>query len=87
MNPGPVETDRWENLLKKWSIKEGSPVEDIRRKHLARIPLGRFAKPKDIGSMVVFLASKEAAYLTGAMINLDGGMSMVSQPFLCCQLH
>lgn len=43
---------------------------------LQHIPLGRFGKPEEIASVVRFLVSDDAAYITGQTINLDGGMVM-----------
>jgi 3-oxoacyl-[acyl-carrier protein] reductase len=43
---------------------------------LAQIPLGRTARPEDIAPAVVFLASEAAAYITGQVLNVDGGMVM-----------
>jgi len=47
---------------------------DQARATLNEIPLGRFGKARDIGGVVVFLASPAAAYITGAEIPVDGGM-------------
>jgi len=44
----------------------------------AGIPLRRFGSPRDIGHAVVFLASEEAAYITGAMLYVDGGVILAS---------
>lgn len=43
---------------------------------LARVPLGRLGKPEEIAATVAFLASPGAAYITGATINVNGGMYM-----------
>jgi 3-oxoacyl-[acyl-carrier protein] reductase len=44
-----------------------------RQKFIAGIPLGRFSKPSDIAAAAVFLASDEAAFITGACLEVDGG--------------
>jgi 3-oxoacyl-[acyl-carrier protein] reductase len=38
------------------------------------IPLGRYGKPEEYGAVVAFLASERAAYITGSVIRVDGGM-------------
>lgn len=50
--------------------------EDIRGKMLAAIPLERFGAPDDVADAVLFLASDAAAYITGQVINVSGGMVM-----------
>jgi 3-oxoacyl-[acyl-carrier protein] reductase len=44
--------------------------------YLQRIPLNRFAEPADVADAVLFLASKEAAYITGQTLVLDGGLTL-----------
>jgi 2-keto-3-deoxy-L-fuconate dehydrogenase len=51
------------------------PVE-ARRQFVARQPMGRLAKPEEIAPMVVFLASDEAAFVTGNVYSCDGGMTI-----------
>ena len=60
--PGFVETPMTKDLV-------NSPL-------LERIPLGRIAQPEEIADMVVFLCSPAAAYITGEVIRVDGGMAM-----------
>ncbi len=43
---------------------------------LAHIPLKRFGKPEDVAAAVKFLASEEAGYITGTVLNVNGGMYM-----------
>lgn len=63
--PGFIETDMTNKLSDK--VKEMS---------VAQIPLGRFGKPENIAKTVCFLASDDAEYITGQVINVDGGMVM-----------
>lgn len=50
--------------------------EKRKEKYLSRIPLFRIAEPKEIASVVVFLASDAASYMTGATLDVSGGMIM-----------
>jgi 3-oxoacyl-[acyl-carrier protein] reductase len=50
--------------------------EELRNRMLEHIPLKRFGKPEDIAAAVRFLASEEASYITGAVLNVNGGMYM-----------
>jgi 3-oxoacyl-[acyl-carrier protein] reductase len=63
--PGFVETDMTAELN-----------ETLREKYVAQIPLGRFCSPDEIATVVSFIASPEAGYITGAVIPVDGGMGM-----------
>ena len=47
--------------------------EDVKNKFLSQIPTGKIGYPKDIANTVIFLASKEAEYITGQTITVDGG--------------
>lgn len=63
--PGFIQTDMTNCLSEK--IKEGT---------LNSIPLKRIGKPQDVANLVCFLASKSSDYITGQVINVDGGMVM-----------
>ncbi|MGH6954109.1 MAG: 3-oxoacyl-[acyl-carrier-protein] reductase [Alphaproteobacteria bacterium] len=55
----------------------GSLDEEQRRRLLGRIPSGRFGTTADVAASVVFLASEEAAYVTGQTLHVNGGMAMI----------
>ncbi|HTP86218.1 MAG TPA: 3-oxoacyl-[acyl-carrier-protein] reductase [Bryobacteraceae bacterium] len=63
--PGFIETD----------MTKGLPAE-VREKMLASIPLTRMGKASDVAAAVKFLASEEAAYITGHVLDVNGGMYM-----------
>ncbi len=63
--PGFVETEM-----------TGDLGEEIQSTLRAQIPAGRFGTPEEIGSLVGFLASEEAAYMTGQTLVMDGGLSI-----------
>ena len=63
--PGFVNTEMTEVLSDK--VKEGA---------VAQIPIGKFGEPEDIANAVAFLASDDAGYITGQVLNVDGGMAM-----------
>lgn len=50
--------------------------EDVKQKMFAEVPLGRFGKPEEVASLVVFLSSDAAGYITGQTVMVDGGMIM-----------
>jgi 3-oxoacyl-[acyl-carrier protein] reductase len=63
--PGRIATRTLEEFYRDRPIDED----------LAGIPLGRFGEPREVGDLVCFLASERAAYISGALIPIDGGMT------------
>jgi 3-oxoacyl-[acyl-carrier protein] reductase len=51
--------------------------EDLKKSILGATPIGRMGKPEEIAAAVAFLASEEAAYITGQVLAVDGGMAMM----------
>jgi 3-oxoacyl-[acyl-carrier protein] reductase len=54
----------------------GSDSPEMRAKFIASIPLGRFSKPSDVAAASVFLCSDEAEFLTGVVLEVDGGRTI-----------
>ncbi len=73
VNPGPVNTDRWDGLEKTFAKDRGIEQSEARRIVLGTLPLGRICEPEEVARLVVFLASPQASYVNGAHIPIDGG--------------
>jgi len=71
--PGTVRTAMLGSVLPALAERQGRTPEAVAERYRAGIPLGRFAEPEDVAAVCVFLASRHAAYLTGALIPVDGG--------------
>jgi 3-oxoacyl-[acyl-carrier protein] reductase len=72
VNPGPVNTDRWDTLEKAFARDKGIDQDRAHELALASIPLGRIAEPEEVADLVVFLASDRASFINGAHILIDG---------------
>ncbi len=78
--PGVVHTDLNLEHQRRMAQLEGITLEEAKKRYYEPqerlVPLGRPATPKDIASVVAFLASSESDYITGQAINVCGGMLM-----------
>jgi 3-oxoacyl-[acyl-carrier protein] reductase len=72
--PGRFETERVRFLDESRAGRTGESIEDVKASHLARIPLGRYGDPRELGRAGAFLLSPAASYLTGVILPVDGGM-------------
>jgi 3-oxoacyl-[acyl-carrier protein] reductase len=63
--PGMIETE----------MTAGLP-EELKKEYLNSIPLGRFGKAEEVASLVIFLLSTAADYITGQVVSIDGGLQM-----------
>jgi NAD(P)-dependent dehydrogenase (short-subunit alcohol dehydrogenase family) len=73
VNPGNTLTDRLQESLRLDAQKQGITEAEALKRNEERVPLGRLAKPEEVAAVVVFLASDQASYVTGAIIPMDGG--------------
>lgn len=71
--PGPTLTDRMKELIHKTVKDTGKSYEEVEKIWIEPIPLGRLGKPEELANLVVFLASERATYITGTVIQIDGG--------------
>jgi len=71
--PGAIATDRLNDLMTVRIAKSGQSKEDYNREYLKAIPMGRLGEPHEFASVVAFLASARASYVTGSTISVDGG--------------
>ena len=72
--PGRIATDRLAQLDSIKAEKTGAPLDAVQAASRNTIPAGRYGKPEEFGSVVTFLCSNQAAYVTGSMLRVDGGM-------------
>jgi NAD(P)-dependent dehydrogenase (short-subunit alcohol dehydrogenase family) len=74
--PGFVETDMWTSVSTELGALTGVLAEEFTRRRLASVPLGRMERPEDVATVIGFLASSRAGYMTGQAISVDGGLVM-----------
>lgn len=72
--PGHFLTDRQKHLAEVRADQQGLPVEEVLAKGVEAIPMGRYGVPRELGDVVTFLCSERASYVTGASIQVDGGI-------------
>src|SRR5712692_7419663 len=72
--PGRIATDRLRQLDEITAKKAGVTLEDQQARTASAIPLGRYGAPDDFGRVGAFLLSGPASYITGASVQVDGGL-------------
>jgi 3-oxoacyl-[acyl-carrier protein] reductase len=72
--PGRIATDRIRSLDEARASREGKTYEEVVAASTASIPVRRYGKPEEYADAVAFLASERAAFITGSVVRVDGGM-------------
>ena len=70
INPSPVETRMMRSLEQQFSPED---PDKFRREYAASAPLGRYADPKEVAKLMLFLASDDASYINGSVHMIDSG--------------
>ena len=73
--PGRISTDRLRELDEGKAQRTGMSLDEVEEDAKSTIPAGRYGKPEEFASVVTFLASDSASYITGSMIRVDGGLT------------
>lgn len=72
--PGRLDTDRLRQLDEGNAKKAGIATDEQRKRSIATIPAGRYGDPDEFGRAAAFLLSDAASYVTGATLQIDGGL-------------
>ena len=72
VSPGPVKTDLWDKL------HEGEKGQKVTEAVIRAIPLRRLGTPEDVADVVAFFVGDDSRYLTGQVLSIDGGLTMIS---------
>jgi len=76
--PGSFATERLRKLDEAAAAARKCPIEEIAKENAAAIPAGRYGRPEELGALVAYLCGETTAFLTGAIIRMDGGATRSS---------
>lgn len=72
--PGWIATERLMELMRVRAEREKRKFEDVITEAIAEVPMGRFGEPHEVAEFITFLLSERASYLTGNVVQIDGGL-------------
>jgi NAD(P)-dependent dehydrogenase (short-subunit alcohol dehydrogenase family) len=73
---GTVDTPLYRAAIEQYSTSSGIPVQQIEQEEAQEQPIGRIGKPEEVAELAYFLAQDNVAYITGALIPMDGGYTI-----------
>ncbi len=71
--PGAVMTGRRRSFLDHWALEHGMTVEEAMKQFPEKAGIARYGEPEEIADLMAYLVSREARWLTGASVRMDGG--------------
>ena len=75
INPGGIKTGRLQTRLRTFAAERGLQPEEAEREMARAFGVARFGEPEEIARLVAFLASPQAAFCQGSLIDADGGQT------------
>ncbi|WP_342220476.1 SDR family oxidoreductase [Rickettsiella endosymbiont of Miltochrista miniata] len=74
--PGTIDTPMYQAVLEQFQQKTGLTLSSIQAQVAEKLPLKRVGKPEEVAQLVSFLCSDAASFMTGALVNIDGGYTI-----------
>lgn len=72
--PGYIATGRMTEIIRVRAERDGKSFEDAQKSEIGQIPMGRMGEPEEVADLITYLLSERASYITGAAIQVDGGL-------------